>query len=54
MFRYLFIVILIIVLLRVLRSFFESDLSRKNDTIANEDSFDNADNIQDADFEELD
>ena len=53
MFRYLFIAILIIILLRILRSFFRLDLSGKHDSSANEDSFDNADNIQDADFEEL-
>ena len=54
MFRYLFIAILIIVLLKVLRSFFESGLSREQNTTPDKDNFDNINNIQDADFEELD
>ena len=54
MFRYLFITILIIIFLRILRSFFKSGLSKEH-TTSNESHFDNIDeNIQDADFEELD
>ena len=54
MFRYLFIAILIIIFLRILRSFFASDLSKESST-SDESHFDNIDeNIQDADFEELD
>ena len=53
MFRYLFIAILIIIFLRILRSFFESDLSKER-SAPNDNHFDNVDeNIQDADFEEL-